>query len=245
MTVLDLCTDAAQECGAIAIGETLEAAAVQQVLGKLRRLLNNWNADQRAVYAAAFDTYTLVPSLDPHTIGPTGTFVVTIRPVSLDGANLILPSSPTGVQTPIKVRDKQWWLAQTVPDISTTYPTDVYYQADWPNGKLYFWPIPTAAYQVQLMTRVLLNDLPDLTTTFTLPPGYQDAITLTLAEDCLTLFPAAAPGVAAQLERKGREARTRIFANNDPTPKLRTADSGLTGSSDRRGTWNFWTGQVM
>ncbi len=234
-----------KELGVIASGETPDASDIIDVRDKMRRLLNNWNADQRAVYAAAFLQFTLVPNLQPHTIGPTGVWAVDSRPVSLDGANLILNNSPTPVNTPINVRDKQWWLANTIPAIATTYPTDVYYQADWPNGSLYFWPVPQSAYDVQLMVRLVLDDVIDFDTPFSLPPGYQDAITLTGAEDCVTLFSVSNPSILQMIEKKGREARARIFANNDPTPKLRTADSGLTGSSDRRGTWNFWTGQVM
>ena len=246
MTFQTIATDVLSELGAIQANETPTAADSVAVLGKIRRLLNNWNADRRAVYATAFPEYTLVPNLSPHTIGPTGaTFTATERPVSLDGCNLIINTSPTAVNTPIKVRDFQWWLGQTIPGISTTYPTDVYYQPDWPNGKLFFWPVPTAAYDVQLMIRVLLNDIPDLTTTFTLPPGYQDAITLTVAEDCFSIFPSTAPAVMPLIMQKAREARSRIFDNNDQPLRLRTRDAGMEVNQGRRGDFNFWTGQVI
>ncbi len=245
LTWRTICTDAMTEIGAIASGETPEAADIFTVLGKGRRLLNNWNADRRAVYATAFSQFTLVANLSPHTIGPTGTFTVTQRPVSLDGCNLILNTSPTPINTMINVRDNQWWLGQTIPGIQTNYPTDVYYQPDWPDGKLYFWPVPTSAYDVQLMTRVLLDDIPDLSTTFSLPPGYQDAITLTLALDITTIFPAVDPRVLQQVDLKGREARSRIFDNNDQPLRLMTADAGMQSTSTRHGDFNWWTGQVI
>lgn len=235
-----ICTDVMAECGAIASGETPDAADIIAVRDKLRRLLNNWNADRRAVYASAFLTYTLTPNLQPHTIGPTGTWSSAQRPVSLDGANLIL----TNVNLAIAVVDAQWWQAQADPTITSTIPTNVYYQPDWPNGKLFFWPVPTAAYQVQLLVRVLLDDLIDLDTVFSLPPGYQDAITLTGAEDCLTLFPASSPGVTGMLATKSATARARIFANNDPTPRLQTADSGMQATG-QRSTWNWRTGLIQ
>lgn len=243
-TFRTIATEAAQELGAIAAGEVLDAADASVILGKIRRLLNNWNADRRAVYATAFDTYTLVPNTSPHTIGPSGaTWTATIRPVSLEGANLVLSNGGTPTNLQIKVRDAQWWLAQTVPTIATTVPTDVYYQPDWPNGKLYFWPVPTAAYDVQLMTRVLLNDVPDLDTTFTLPPGYHDAIVLSTTEACTgNLFGVA---LTPDLVQKAREARSRIFDNNDTDPRLKTKDSGMQASSGRRGDFNFWSGQVI
>ena len=245
-TFRTIATEAAQEIGVIASGETLSAADASVVLGKIKRLLNNWNADRRAVYATSFDTFTLVPNLSPHTIGPTGaTWTMTIRPVSIDGANLVLSNGGTPTNLQIKIRDNQWWLAQTVPTISTTVPTDCYYQPDWPNGKLYFWPVPTAAYDVQLMTRVLLNDVPDLDTTFTLPPGYHDAIVLTTAEDSVSVLLGPQTPIPPVVMMTAREASSRIFDNNDQDPRLKTKDSGMQSSSGRRGDFNFWSGQVI
>ncbi|HEX7796744.1 MAG TPA: hypothetical protein VF456_20420 [Vicinamibacterales bacterium] len=245
-TFRTIATEAAQEIGAVALGDPLPAADAMTMLGKIQRLLNNWNADRRAVYATSFDTYTLVPNLSPHTIGPTGaTFTATIRPVSLDGVNLILSDGGTPTNLTITVRDNQWWLAQTIPTIATTVPTDVYYQPDWPNGKLYFWPVPQTAYQVQLMTRVLLNDVPDLDTAFSLPPGYHDAIVLTTAEESFSVFWGPTSQPPPLIMQKAREARSRIFDNNDQDPRLKTRDSGMESLSGRRGDFNFWSGQVI
>lgn len=245
MTIETICTDAAQEIGVLQGGETLGASDGAVWLGLIKRLLNAWNADRRAVYATAFPEFTLIPNqpLGYTTIGPTGDFVVDQRPVSLDGANLILtPSTPT-VNTPIKVRDNQWWLKQTTPTLTSTYPTDVYYQPDWPNGKLYFWPVPTFAYDVQLMIRVLLNDAVTLASTFSLPPGYQNAITLTLAE--MGQRPFGRPPDPS-LTRDASLARAQIFDNNDVTPHLITKDAGMTpGKGGNRADFNYLTGQVV
>lgn len=245
-TFRTIATEAAQEIGAIGAGATLSAEDASLLLGKIRRLLNNWNADRRAVYATAFATYTLVPNLSPHTIGPTGaTWTATIRPVSIEGANLVLSNGGTPTNLQITIRDAQWWLAQTVPTIATTVPTGLYYQPDWPNGSLYFWPVPTAAYDVQLMIRVLLNDVPDLDTVFSLPPGYHDAIVLTTAEDSVSALWGPQTPIPPVVEKKAREARARIFDNNDTDPRIKTKDSGMQASSGRRGDFNFWSGQVI
>jgi hypothetical protein len=243
VTIRTICTDAAKELEAIGAGETLSADDASTFLGLLRRLLNLWNADRRAVYATAFAEFTLVANLSPHTIGPTGaTFTVTQRPVSLEGANLVLNLTTPNVNTPIHVRDAQWWLRQSVPDLTSTYPTDVYYQPDWPNGKLFFWPVPTAAYDVQLMTRVLLSDTVDLNDSFSLPPGYQDAITLTLAEMSRRTF---SRPVDPTLVRDASIARAAIFGNNDVIPRLTTRDAGMTpGRGGTRADFNWLNGQI-
>lgn len=242
-TAQTICKDALIEIGYLSPGEDLGADDAIQALGKLNRLLDNWNAERAAVYNVAFTSYTLTPNLSPHTIGPTGTFVVAQRPVQIDGCNILLNSSTQLVKCPVRLRDDQWWLHQTVPNIQTTLPTDLYYSPDWPNGSLYLWPVPTIAYGIELETRILLANVV-LTTTITLPPGYRDAITLTLAEECARPFGRAMP---ADLPGQAAKARARVWANNDVTPRLATQDYGMpagrTGGS--RADFNWQNGTVV
>ena len=225
-TALNLCEDAAREIGVLGEGNSLSPADANFLLGKLNRLLDNWNGERAAVYASAFNTFTLTAGLSPHTIGPAAsspTFTMAVRPVELVSAALILTGGDLPIYLTMTVRDNQWWADQTVPTLETSIPTDVYYQPDWPLGKLYFWPVPDTAYQVDLETRVLLAEV-TLSTTISLPPGYRDALTLSVAE-------AACPGfgraVSPDLRLSAVQARARIFANNDTTPKLVTQDTGM------------------
>lgn len=244
ITVLNICEDAAQEIGVYQPGETLSDTDSAKFLNLLRRLLNYWNADRRAVYATKFQTFTLVPNLTPHTIGPTGAWVTTQRPVSVDGATLVLTPSTPPVNTPIKLRDNQWWLSLTVPTLTSTYPTDLYYQPDWPDGKLFFWPVPTFAYDVTLMTRVVLDDTLTLTDTFSLPPGYQQAVTLSLAE--VAQRPYSRPSDPVLL-RDASLARMVVFGNNDQIPNLTTLDTGMEPQKNAgsRADFNWLNGSVV
>lgn len=223
VTYRDLCLEALQELQMYQAGDIAPPEDLEFAQKKLVRLLDNWNADRRAVYAEVFETFTLTPSLSPHTIGPTGTWVTAQRPETIDGMNLVLTGSITA---PIALQDYQWWLANANQTLTSAIPTDCYYEPAWPNGKLYFWPVPTTVYGVQIVRRVVLDSAFAIGGTFTLPPGYRDAITLTLAEDLVSSF-----GVAAQpspaLPTKAREARQRVFGANTIVPRIRTADDGV------------------
>lgn len=233
-TALNLCEDAAREIGVMGEGNGLSAADANFLLGKLNRLLDNWNGERAAVYASAFNSFTLTPALSPHTIGPTAaTFTMTIRPVELVSCALILTGGSLPIYLPMAVRDNQWWADQTVPTLSTSIPTDVYYQPDWPLGKLYFWPVPDTAYQVDLETRVLLASVA-LDTTISLPPGYRDALTLSVAEAACGSFGRA---VSPDLRQSAAQARARVFANNDVTPTLVTQDSGMPSGQGSYFNW--------
>jgi hypothetical protein len=241
LTILTICTDAAQEIGVLGQGEVLSGADGDTFLRLLCRILNAWNADRRTVYATAFQSYTLVPNLSPTLIGPSGQFVVSQRPVAIEAARLT-PSVPP-VNIPITMRDAQWWAGQSTPTLTSTYPTDLYYQPEWPNGKLFFWPVPTAAYSVQLQTRVVLDDTVALSDAFDFPPGYQDALTLTLAERAQRPF---GKPPDPMLLRDASFARMVIFENNDVPPRLETRDSGMQAShrSGTRADFNWLDGSI-
>lgn len=239
-----VCTDALLELGVVGIGEEVSADLATFALGKLKRIFNNWNAERAAVYATAFAEFTLVPGTSPHTIGPSGaTFTVTQRPVSIDAAALNIGGSPA-VYLPLNIRDADWWNDETVPDLQTDVPTDLYYQPDWPNGSIYFWPVPDTAYDVRLQTRVLLDETVTLDDAFDLPPGYEDAAMKTLAEDLAKpLTGDMPPGLPAD----AMKARSRIFANNETAPRLVTCDAGMEAprTSGQRADFNYLNGSVV
>lgn len=223
MTASQLCTDVLVELGVIGAGETASAEDLDVVLRKLERLTDNWNADRMAIYADQLLTFTLTPSLQPHTLGASGgTWTVTgHRPVTIEGVQITLSSGDTYKVWP---HDAAWWQGLTSPSLTSASPTDFYYLPGWPLGSLYLYPIPTSALSVQLLVRGVLSTY-TLATTFTLPPGYRDAITLTLAEMC-----SGRPfGVALtpELQAQATKARARIFANNITVPKLCTQDAGM------------------
>lgn len=244
-TVADIGTTALRNLGVLGRGSSMTPEDGQVIVEQINLLLDNLNTERCGVFAEAFATGTLVPNLAPHTIGPTGTFVVTQRPVSLDGCNLVMNTVSPAIQAPpIVVRDAQWWLNQSVKSLTSTFPTDVYYSADWPNGKLFFWPVPTIAYQVEFMFRVVLANVILTTITDAMPPGYRDMVTLTLTEMLAPIFQQPLP---AGIAKRAQEARARVYANNDVTPLASTQDAGMPSgaSSGVRTDFNYRTGQVV
>lgn len=223
MTIQEVVTGALVEIGVARGGDAPRSEDADYACTILNRIFDDLNAEDAGVYGDTFVPYTLTPNLHPHTIGPTGTFVVTQRPEAIGGANLVLTTVTPSVRQPIYVRDRAWWLNQRIRDLATSFPTDLFYRPDWPNGELNFWPVPTAALQVELMTRILLAAVA-LTDTFSLPPGYQSFLTLTLAEQiCEPMGQPLSPG----LVQHAQQARARVFGRNTVTPRLHTADAGI------------------
>ena len=227
--VLTVVKEALAELNVIQPGASIPAPISTIVLSKLNQIIDNWNAEREKVWAQIFSSFTLVAGLSPHTIGPSGaTFTVVQRPVTLDGCSLNLNALTPNVFIPIDVIDWQLYQRLSVPSIATAIPTMVYYETDWPNGKLFFYPVPNFAYGVRLAIRTLMGVV-TLNDNLDLPQGYQSAITLTLSEDSATLFGRAVP---AQTTKNALAARLRIGANNTIVPKLDLRDGQQEPRSD-------------
>lgn len=246
-TALDVITDAAIEIGIVAPGEDLRGEIAQWGFRKLNYLLDVWAAKKSYVYTTDFRVFTLIPNHTPHTIGPTGDFVVPQRPVRIESAALLLNGSSTEVDCYIDVRDDQWWAALSTKAITSTVPTDLYYSEAWPNGQLNFWPVPSEARDVRLQIWVLLRQY-DLitdpisgpgTTEGTLPPAYRSAMMLTLAE---FMAPGMEKELGAALVESAKQARKAVFGNNDPSPRIATWDSGMPKSGKSGGYFNYGYG---
>jgi hypothetical protein len=231
-TVREVIVDALEELRVV--GATREASADDMAIGlrRLNRMIDGWNAEPMALYASGIATYTITPALQPHTIGPTAaTWTVTQRPSSIRDANLIID----GLRYPIWIRQADWWMNWIVqPQFTSSIPTDLYYNPAWPNGQVYLWPVPTTAYSIELLTDSVLG-MWALADTLSMPPGYQEAITLTLAEKLASAY---GIGVSPDLKAGARAARAVIFEANVPTPPIQTADVGL----NRPWGWNNYTG---
>lgn len=238
ITVRDLIRRALVEIRVARAGDEIEPEALADGLVLLNEYLDLLNAQGRSLYATQTPTFTLTPNHQPHTIGVTGAdwVVSTARPVTVLKANLIIANS---IRRPIAVRDEDWWLKLRAPAITSSIPTDLVFNATWPNGEIKFYPVPTTAYSVELLIEVLLAALAE-GDTFDMPPGYQAAVGLTLAEIFAGPF---GQTVSQDLRRRAREARAIVWGNNYVVPNIRTVDGGMPrGRRSGRGAYDYRTG---
>lgn len=230
----DLITGALTEIRVARAGDVVNPEDMALGLYQCNRLLDEWNADRRAVYSENFADFTLTPALNPHTIGPAGVFntgATSTRPVSIEFISINLGTAAAPIFVPVTMRGDEWYANQPVPAMTNSVPTDAVYSPDWPLGNIYFFGVPTTAYRVRIWSRVLLAAVAQ-TDTFSLPPGYQTALELTLAEN---LAPSFGQSVAASTSKRANDARARIFGNNDSVPNLMTRDAGMPGGGSGSG----------
>lgn len=233
ISVKDIITDAFVEAGWLAPGETVDADNLNYGFRRLNRLIHRWAAAKAYVWAAAFQLFSIPPNKLPVTIGPDGDLYMFQRPIRIESAAFILNSGSQAVDVPIKLVGKEWWAAQTVKALVSSIETYLYYQADVPNGSLFFWPTVNAQAQVRLETWAAVQEFSSFDQPVLLPQGYDDALVLTLA--------AALDGPRyAQVAEEARQARLVISNNNNPPPPIDTS-GGMPGSSGDNWRFNFLT----
>ena len=123
--------------------------------------------------------------------------------------------------------------------MTSTFPTDLYYEPDVPNGQLWFWPIATMGYGVRLEVQVQLQQFVTLDDPFIAPPAYMSAVTLTLAEELVDIWGTEMP---MNLARRAMKARDALQSNNYLPPRIDSADWGT--YSRARGDFNYQTGTI-
>lgn len=248
-TGTDIITDAMIEIGMMAPGDSLDAESGQWAFRQLNNLLDVWAARKAYVYSTNFTQYTLTPNHSPHTIGPApADFVVAQRPVRVESCAVRLGASGSFVDSPrLNIRDADWWAANSVKQITSSICTDLYYDNAWPNGGLYFWPIPNVALPVLLETWQAIAQLNAIGDPIggpggpsTLPPAYRAAIIFTLAE---MLCPGAQKEASPILTAKVRDANKAVFGNNNPPPRISTQDAGMPKAGGKKANFNWVSGQ--
>jgi hypothetical protein len=250
-TVLDIVTDACIENNIISPGEVPDGEIGQWGFRKINYLLDLWATAKKYVYASAFNDYVLPANLAvaadgsaKATIGPApgATYFATQRPVKILSASAIINNTTPPVLAPIQINDNQWWAGVTLPGITSMYPTDLFYNPAFPNGELYLWPISNTNFGLRLETWVLLSQFASITdpiggpgAAMTVPPGYRNAIMLTLAE----MMMPGAEKQNQQLVALAAQARAAVFGNNAPSANISTLDSGMPGNQEGRRSTTF------
>jgi hypothetical protein len=245
VTISQLCTRALVELNAASAGQPVQPEVLALALETLNMILDQINASEQKLYADLFSTFAITPNLQPHTIGPSGTWNYPIaRPAMIPQAAIILNTGaapyPRVALTPLTAQE---WQALTVPGLATSLPNRYYYDPTIPNGSFYFYSVADTAYQVQLLTRQLLSQVV-AGTTFQQPPGYWYALMLMLAKALKS--PLRKPWSQEQ-ETLLTQACLLAFGQNSLDLVLATVDAGMprSGGVGARQDFNWATGQIV
>ncbi|HXG71327.1 MAG TPA: hypothetical protein VNJ04_12045 [Gemmatimonadaceae bacterium] len=201
-SALEFIASAMKSCGAIGEGETPTSEAAADGLIRLNDMLDSWGTQRLTIYTVARTVKPLTSGTASYTLG-TGGDIAIVRPLWIEAAGVILDTGASPLtEVPIRLLTDQEWEQTAQKLFQSTLPVGVYYDHTWTAGlgRVYLWPVPSVdTTSLVLYTPTALTQFADLSTVYTFPPGYRNAIRRNLVLELAEEFGRAVTGV--QLEQ--------------------------------------------
>lgn len=208
-TGTSLFTRSLRMLGILGSGQSPTTNQLADGLVAINALLDSWRTENLFTYATVETLLTLTSAKQTYTVG-TGGDVNIVRPVKFDDAFVTQSSVDSGVD--IITRDE--WDAISFKTDSSPIPEKIFYNPTMAGslGTLYVFPVPSAANVLHLISWVPFAQLVAMTDTITLPPGYDRAISASLAIEIAPEYPGST--VTPELVGIAREAKGNIKRTN-------------------------------
>lgn len=250
--------------GALRPGQTPSPDMLNDILSELNDMIDAWQLDRLKIWAVDPQLYTLTAAVQFYFIGPNATGGVmngttygafdTVRPTAIEDANIVLNTTSPPVRRPLAILNADQWADIRVQSIPSAIPLRMWYDRNFGQdavgnegiGLISLWPGPLAAYQLELYTTDNIGQLlafANLTTAYAFPPGYPQAVALSLAEKIapmVQVYLKIKNPLTAEVKRQAAAAREAIESYNAPS-RLMHVDTAVMGNA--RGGWNYAIGE--
>jgi hypothetical protein len=169
-TVSDLIHSSMRLIGAIAAGETLETAELNDAFVSLNQMLSSWNTEGASLVARNKVTGSIFQ---------TNTYPLPARPVRIDAAS----TSINGVDSALEIVDAAGWEAIPVPEkaMQSIFIRKLYCDYVYPNSTVYLWPTPRLPGTLEMFVYATMPPFATIADTITLPDGYEAGLRWNLA----------------------------------------------------------------
>jgi len=212
----DIINLALKKIGVLGVGQTALAEDINDGLTELNQMIAQW-AQRRYMLYHLVTSSVACDGSTTYSIGPTGDINISERPTTIESAfaRQTTNASPNQVDYPLKPIPSRENYNQIAIKQLAAFPSWLFYDADYPLGYLYPYPIPNNQYSLFVTYRMLLSQFSSLTTTITLPPIYEQALTYNLAGLLATSYNVDVPAAVAAI---ARSSMATIRANNAQIP---------------------------
>lgn len=175
-TAQDVIQDVFVRCKVYAPGVTVIDADNQWAFTRMTDMLDEWSNASLICFANLEQSFTLQNEKNQYTIGPGGD-INQVRPLTiLTGMGAAYLMDTNANRYPVNVVEQDQWNSLGLLTITSQIPDTLFYDPQFPLGIINIFPTPSMQYQMFFDSRLQLADLTDLTTEFSLPPGYMSAI---------------------------------------------------------------------
>jgi hypothetical protein len=186
-TATDIITLALKNAGVVGQGQTAASADLTDCYNVLNLMLSEWQRRRWLIWHLV-DVSCASTGASSYTIGSGGNFAVA-RPDRLEAAYARMTSgSPNQPDYPLEVIDNYEDYAAIVFKSLKSVPSIVFYDAAYPTGNLYFWPVPSSQWQLHVIVKEQIGTFPDLVTALTIPAEHLNAMVWNLTKRVLPMY---------------------------------------------------------
>lgn len=233
-TANDIIIAAMKLAGALGIGNNASPTNINDGWAHLQWMLQEWERKRWLVYC--LQTYSKVSTgAQSYTLGPNGdldTGASSVRPDKIESAFLrqLTQAPPNQIDYPLEIIEAKEDYNRIALKTLQSFPSMVFYDPQWPLGRVYAWPVPQSAiYGLYVTIKAQLPyKFAALATVFNIPFEYYNAIVFNLAMRFRTLYSIPSfPG--DMLGGQAKDALNAIRGANTAIARLQTPDVNNSG----------------
>jgi hypothetical protein len=221
-TALDIISRSMRLIGVLGEDEEPSGAMSDDALDALNQLIDAYQLQSLLALVQERYVFDLVADQNSYTIGPsaltpdfsTGTQP---RPSSLAAAGLLLNDADPAVEVPLSLMTEQSYQQLGIKDYENPQPISVFYEPTMPTGTVIVWPTPTTSTNdLVLYVPLVTAQFADLSTSYTLAPGYARMFAYNLAVELATEYgKEVPPRVAVTAADSLRDVKIANYAMTD------------------------------
>jgi hypothetical protein len=213
-TALTIIESAMSKIGMLSAGETVSAEDADVGLRRLNALVDALENEGFFAYTTVDTTFTLTAGDTSMTIGPAQEIDIA-RPMKILRGSF---SRLNGTDYPLNpISEPEYNEICQKTSYSSVAPSVCFFDGGSPTGTLYFWPAPTEAVEVHLITPESGGQATDLTTAYVFPNGYQRYIEFALGIEMAPDFNVVP---SPQLYAAAANAKRTLKRTNSRIPQL-------------------------
>lgn len=186
-TARDLIKASLRKIQVLGVGASLSPEDAADALEALNAMIASWSVDGALIYTETKETFSLTSGTISYSIGASQTWN-TVRPTKIKSGYVTY----SGYDTPIRLIGKDDYAEIVDKDVSGV-PCEFYYDAGYPAGNVYVYPVPLSNMSVTLFSEKPLTAFASLNTDFEMPPEYERAIVYNLAVEIAPEYEREAP----------------------------------------------------
>lgn len=216
----DIINQALKDAGIVGVGQTAMAEDVNDAFTILNQMLSQWNRKRWLIFHL-LDLSVASTGAVSYSVGSGGD-IDSARPDRLEAAyyrQIVAQTPPNQVDFPLQILESREDYSRITLKQLVTVPQYVFYDAAFPLGNVYPWPvIPATNYELHIIVKAQLSKFVSLVQDIQLPDEYEAALRYNLG---VRLRPSYQLPADPQLSALAQDALNTIRNANAQVPRLR------------------------